>query len=79
MDCRLQIADLEGRLKQFDSTKQELTDSQTQCDRLRMALESNEAKLEDAERRAEESNGLIKVRQIVCWCLTAYLFRLKTV
>lgn len=61
MDCRLQIADLEGRLKSFDATKQDLTDCQAQIERLRMTLESNEAKLADAERRADESSGLIKV------------------
>lgn len=61
MDCRLQIADLEGRLKAFDATKQELADSQGQCERVRMTLESCEAKLADAERRADEASGLIKV------------------
>ncbi|KAA3677483.1 myosin heavy chain, partial [Paragonimus westermani] len=60
MDCRLQIADLEGRLKSFEATKQELSDCQAQCDRIRMTLESNEAKLADAERRADEAGGLIK-------------------
>ncbi|KAF6774867.1 putative Ribosome-binding protein 1 (Ribosome receptor protein) (MRRp) [Paragonimus kellicotti] len=60
MDCRLQIADLEGRLKSFEATKQELSDCQAQCDRIRMTLESNEAKLADAERRADEASGLIK-------------------
>ncbi|CAL8085851.1 unnamed protein product [Calicophoron daubneyi] len=65
MDCRLQIADLEGRLKSFDATKQDLADSQSQCERLRMTLESNEAKLADAERRADEANGLIKIKDSV--------------
>ncbi|THD21750.1 Ribosome binding protein 1 [Fasciola hepatica] len=65
MDCRLQIADLEGRLKSFDATKQDLTDCQAQIERLRMTLESNEAKLADAERRADESSGLIKIKDSV--------------
>ncbi|KAF7247994.1 hypothetical protein EG68_09611 [Paragonimus skrjabini miyazakii] len=65
MDCRLQIADLEGRLKSFEATKQELSDCQAQCDRVRMTLESNEAKLADAERRADEAGGLIKIKDSV--------------
>ncbi|CAH8501389.1 unnamed protein product [Heterobilharzia americana] len=65
MDCRLQIADLEGRLKAFDATKQELADSQAQCERVRMTLESCEAKLADAERRADEASGLIKVKDSI--------------
>ncbi|KAH8858958.1 Ribosome binding protein 1 [Schistosoma japonicum] len=65
MDCRLQIADLEGRLKAFDSTKQELADSQGQCERVRMTLESCEAKLADAERRADEASGLIKIKDSI--------------
>ncbi|KAF5398580.1 Ribosome binding protein 1 [Paragonimus heterotremus] len=65
MDCRLQIADLEGRLKSFEATKQELSDCQAQCDRIRMTLESNEAKLADAERRADEAGGLIKIKDSV--------------
>ncbi|XP_018645316.1 Ribosome-binding protein 1 (Ribosome receptor protein) (mRRp), putative [Schistosoma mansoni] len=65
MDCRLQIADLEGRLKAFDATKQELADSQGQCERVRMTLESCEAKLADAERRADEASGLIKIKDSI--------------
>nr|CAH8837741.1 unnamed protein product [Trichobilharzia regenti] len=65
MDCRLQIADLEGRLKAFDATKQELADSQAHCERVRMTLESCEAKLADAERRADEASGLIKIKDSV--------------
>lgn len=76
MDCRLQIADLEGRLKAFDSTKQELSDTQTQCDRIRMSLETSEAKLSDAERRADEANGLIKVSSKI---FILFKFRLKIV
>ncbi|KAG5450941.1 hypothetical protein CSKR_107895 [Clonorchis sinensis] len=65
MDCRLQIADFESRLKSFEATKTELSDCQSQCDRLRMTLESNEAKLADAERRADEASGLIKIKDSI--------------
>ena len=62
MDCRLQISDLESRLKTLNSIKNELTESQTQAERLRQSLDANETKLTATERRAVEAEGLIKVR-----------------
>lgn len=61
MDCRLQISDLESRLRTLDSIKTELAESQTQAERLRQSLDANETKLAATERRATEAESLVKV------------------
>lgn len=61
MDCRLQISDLESRLKTLDNIKLELSETQLQAERLRQTLDANENKLHNTERRATEAEGLVKV------------------
>nr|CDS16575.1 Ribosome binding protein 1 [Echinococcus granulosus] len=65
MDCRLQISDLESRLRTLDSIKTELTESQTQAERLRQSLDANETKLAATERRATEAESLVKVKDSI--------------
>ncbi|VDM18014.1 unnamed protein product [Hydatigera taeniaeformis] len=64
MDCRLQISDLESRLRTLDSIKTELAESQTQAERLRQSLDANETKLAATERRATEAESLVKVSSL---------------
>ncbi|VDD74005.1 unnamed protein product [Mesocestoides corti] len=65
MDCRLQISDLESRLKTLDNIKSELSESQLQAERLRQSLDANETKLAATERRANEAESLIKVKDSI--------------
>ncbi|KAL5962735.1 hypothetical protein TSMEX_009513, partial [Taenia solium] len=65
MDCRLQISDLESRLRTLDSIKTELAESQTQAERLRQSLDANETKLAATERRATEAESLVKVKDSI--------------
>lgn len=76
MDCRLQISDLESRLKAMDNIKRELSESQTQAERLRQTLDANENKLQATEKRAIEAEGLVKV-SLSFYFLTHYLFQVK--
>ncbi|VUZ55225.1 unnamed protein product [Hymenolepis diminuta] len=65
MDCRLQISDLESRLKTLDNIKLELSETQLQAERLRQTLDANENKLQNTERRATEAEGLVKVKDSI--------------